>query len=166
MASKKRAGKKTRTRARSSAKRTPQRAKAAAKRSQQKGFMLSGVAPSFTVDDIEKSVRWYGDVVGFEVADRWEQDGQLMGAEMKAGSVVFMIGQDDWKKGRDRAKGVGFRLYCQTDQDIDRLAEGIKLRGGSLDQEPRDEEWGARAFTVVDPDGFKITISTPIKSRS
>lgn len=26
-------------------------------------------------------------------------------------------------------------------------------------KEPRDGEWGSRAFTVDDPDGFRITIS-------
>ena len=150
----------------SAAKKTARRPRVAAKRSQAKGFSLSGVAPSFTVNDIEKSLRWYREVMGFAAGDRWERDGKLAGAELKAGSVVFMIGQDDWKKGRDRVKGEGFRLYCQTSQDVDQLAQGIQARGGSLDQEPRDEDWGARAFTVVDPDGFKITISTPIKNRS
>jgi uncharacterized glyoxalase superfamily protein PhnB len=123
------------------------------------------VAPSLTVNDIEKSLAWYRDVMDFAVGDKWEDDGKLLGAELKAGSIVFMIGQDDWKKGRDRVKGEGFRLYCQTDQDVDRLAAGIKARGGALAQEPQDEEWGGRAFTVVDPDGYKMTISKPIKAR-
>jgi uncharacterized glyoxalase superfamily protein PhnB len=73
--------------------------------------------------------------------------------------VLFMISQDDWSKGRDRIKGAGFRIYCETEQDVDLLADGIKARGGRLMQEPRDEEWGARAFSLQDPDGFKITIS-------
>jgi uncharacterized glyoxalase superfamily protein PhnB len=82
-----------------------------------------------------------------------------MGVEMGAGAVIFMLGQDDWKKGRDRVKGEGFRLYCDTSQDVDRLAGQIKARGGTLAQEPEDEPWGARVFSVVDPDGFKITIA-------
>jgi uncharacterized glyoxalase superfamily protein PhnB len=69
-----------------------------------------------------------------------------------------MLAQDDWKKGRDRAKGEGFRLFCQTTQDVDRLADQIKARGGTLAQEPTDEPWGARVLSVVDLDGFKITI--------
>jgi len=154
------AKKKSKTRAKA---RTPKRAarrpKAAPKRAQPKGFALRRVAPSFTVNDVEKSLGWYRDVMGFAVGNRWEHDGKLAGAELKAGPAMFMIGQDDWKRGRDRQKGVGFRLYCTTDQDVDRMAAGIKARGGTLAQEPRDEEWGARAFTVDDPDGFKITIS-------
>lgn len=149
----------TRTRAKAKTTRRPTPRKAARKRAQPKGLSLRNVGPSFTVDDLDKSLAWYRDVMGFAVGERWEDNGKLMGVELTAGPVVFMIGQDDWKKGRDRAKGVGFRLYCQTDQDVDRLAEGIKARGGTLAQEPRDQEWGARAFTVADPDGFKITIS-------
>ena len=166
MASRKSNKKTTKAKAKT-AKRSTTRPKAAPKRAQQKGFSLRTVAPSFTVDDIQRSLTWYRDIMGFAVGDKWEDDGKLLGAELKAGPIVFMIGQDDWKKGRDRVKGEGFRIYCQTDQDVDRLADGIKARGGagSLAQEPRDEEWGARAFTVVDPDGYKITISTPIKAK-
>jgi uncharacterized glyoxalase superfamily protein PhnB len=124
-----------------------------------KGLTLSGVTPSFTVSDVAKSLAWYQDVLGCVVKDRWESDGKLMGVEMGAGAVIFMLGQDDWKKGRDRVKGEGFRLYCDTSQDVDRLAAQIKARGGTLAQEPEDEPWGARVFSVVDPDGFKITIA-------
>jgi uncharacterized glyoxalase superfamily protein PhnB len=153
--------KKTTTRGRAAtprAKRASGRAKATRARTQSQGLALSSVAPSFTVNDVEKSLAWYRDRLGCVVKDRWEDDGKLMGVEMQAGGVTFMLGQDDWKKGRDRAKGEGFRLYSQTTQDVDRLAEQIKARGGTLLQGPMDESWGARALTVEDPDGFKITI--------
>jgi len=150
---------KARAKARTATRSTTRAKKTAPKRTQTKGFALRTVAPSFTVADVDKSLTWYRDVMGFTVGQRWEDKGKLMGAELTAGPVLFMIGQDDWQKGRNREKGVGFRLYCQTDQDIDRMAAGIKARGGTLAQEPRDEEWGGRAFTVDDPDGFKITIT-------
>jgi lactoylglutathione lyase len=122
------------------------------------GLTLSSAAPSLTVNDLEKSIAWYRDVLGLVVKDRWEHEGKLMGVEMRAGGVTFMLGQDDWKKGRDRVKGEGFRLYCQTAQDADRLADQIKAHGGTLAQEPKDESWGARVFSVEDPDGYKISI--------
>ena len=121
---------------------------------------LQSITPSFTVNDLEKSLAFYRDVLGLEVKERWEEGGKLMGVELGAGTSTFMIGQDDFKKGRDRKKGVGFRLYCQTDQDVDAMAAGIRGRGGSLTEEPKDESWGGRAFTVTDPDGFVITISS------
>lgn len=121
---------------------------------------LRSAAPSFTVNDIEKSLAWYRDVLGFAVGERWEQDGKLLGVEMVAGGVTFMLGQDDWKKGRDRVKGEGVRIYCTTGEDIDRLAERIKANGGALTREPTDQPWGMRDFALEDPDGYKLTISS------
>jgi uncharacterized glyoxalase superfamily protein PhnB len=140
-------------------------AKKAPRATPSKGLTLLSVAPSFTVGDLQKSIAWYQDVLGFAVKDRWESDGTLMGVELAAGGVIVMLGQDDWKKGRDRVKGEGFRIFCDTTQDVDRLADQIKARGGTLAQEPRDEPWGARVLSVEDPDGFKITIAKP-KRRS
>lgn len=125
---------------------------------------LTSASPSFTVNDIEKSMAWYRDVLGLTVSERWEDGGKLLGAEMAAGDVSFMIGQDDWKKGRDRVKGVGVRLYCMTDQDIDTLAARIKANGGTLEG-PRDTQWNTRELAVDDPDGYKITIAKETRKR-
>ena len=126
---------------------------------------MSEASPGFTVNVLEKSLAWYRDIVGFVVEERWEREGKLTGVQLRAGDVVFMLGQDDWKKGRDRKKGEGFRLYCTTTQDVDVLAEKIVARGGKLDQEPRAQPWGTRDFALTDPDGFKITIGADIKKR-
>ena len=129
------------------------------------GWKLDGVTPSITANDLEKSLAWYRDVVGFAVEDRWERDGKLAGVQLRAGSVVFMLGQDDWKKGRDRKKGEGFRFYVMATGDIDALAKAIVDRGGTLDQPPTDQEWGMRDFSLTDPDGFKITIGKETKKK-
>ena len=92
--------------------------------------------------------------------ETWEHEGRLGGVELGAGDVSLYLMQDDWKKGRDRAKGEGFRLYFTTAEDVDRLAETIKQHGGTLTREPHDEPWGGRAFALNDPNGFKITITS------
>ena len=121
------------------------------------------VSPMFTVSDLDASLTWYRDVLGFYPADEWKnEDGTRVGVLLKAGTVDLMLNQDDFAKGRDREKGVAFRLFCVTAQDVDALAETIKARGGTLDAEPKDQPWGARTFAVSDPDGFKITISSAV----
>jgi len=134
--------------------------KVVVKKVPRKKLKLRSAAVSLTVGDLERSIAWYRDVLGFDVEERWESDGQLRGVEMKAGDVSLMLAQDDWKKGRDRKKGEGFRVYCETKQNIDKLAERVKAAGATLDSEPRDEPWGSRAFAISDPDGFKITIGS------
>ncbi len=112
-----------------------------------------------TVGDLDKSIRYYAGL-GFEVEDRWEADGKLLGVMLRAGEARLGLSQDDWKKGRDRIKGVGMRLWIGVAQDVDGIAARAKSAGVKLDAEPYDTEWGSRAFDVTDPDGFKLTVST------
>ena len=156
MATKKKSARKPTKRARKGGA-SPRRATRA--RHQPETLRLRTVSAGFTVNDLAKSMAWYRDVLGCVVVDRWERDGTLQGATMRAGKVDFYLGQDDWRKGRDRQKGEGFRLYCVTAQEVETLAADIKSRGGTLLHEPQTEPWGERDFAVVDPDGFKITIS-------
>lgn len=122
---------------------------------------LRSVAIGLTVNDIARSLAWYRDILGFVVVEEWRaKDGSLHGADMAAGAVHLYLGQDDWKKGRDRVKGAGFRMYCATVQDVDAVAARVKAAGGVLAHEPQTQSWGERDFGIVDPDGFNITITT------
>jgi uncharacterized glyoxalase superfamily protein PhnB len=129
-------------------------------RQQPESLRLRSAGPSFTVSDINRSLSFYRDVLGFTLRQRWEENGQLQGVELVAGNVTFWLGQDDWKKGRDRVKGLGFRMYCATSQDIDALAARVRAGGGTIVDEPKVESWGGRAFGVRDPDGFTITFAS------
>lgn len=122
-------------------------------------LQAKAVAPTFTVDDLQKSLTFY-EALGFGVEERWEDNGTLQGLMLCAGNVRIGLSQDDWKKGRDRQKGVGMRAFITTSQDIDQLAARAKQAGLTLDRDAHDTEWGSRAFEVTDPSGFKLTIST------
>ncbi|MFL5539789.1 MAG: VOC family protein [Longimicrobiaceae bacterium] len=115
---------------------------------------------SLTVNDLQKSLAWYRDVVGFIVDQQYEFEGVVRAVSLKAGVVRLLINQDNGAKGWDRMKGEGFSLNLTTAQDIDAMAERIKARGGTLESEPADMPWGARVFRVKDPDGFILAISS------
>ncbi|HEX5718754.1 MAG TPA: VOC family protein [Thermoanaerobaculia bacterium] len=132
-------------------------------RKQPETLRLRAVMPAITATDLQASLAWYRDVLGFIVAEEYKQEDRLMGVRLQAGSVQLMLGQDDFAKGRDRQKGAGLRFFCTTAQDVDQLAAAIKERGGKLAHEPTDQPWGTRDFGIVDPDGFNISISTEPK---
>ena len=117
------------------------------------------IVPSFTVDDLQKTIAFY-EGLGFTVADRWEEEGKLLGVMMSAGTLQISFNQDDWQKGRDRQKGLGMRLHIETRQSIDDLAARAKAAGVGLDKEPYDTPWKTRMFEVTDPTGFKLSISS------
>ena len=120
----------------------------------------TSVMPSLTVDNLQQSLDFFRSL-GFEVEDRWEDKGVLLGAMLKAGGARLGLSQDDGKKGRDRTKGVGLRIYIEAADDIDQVAARAKAAGITLTREPHDTEWGARAFEVTDPSGFALTIASP-----
>ena len=126
-------------------------------RRQPETLRLRTLSPVLTTSDLQRSIAFYRDVLGFVVGEEWRENGELGGCEIHAGAITFMLNQDDFAKGRDRQKGIGHRLWCHTAQDLDRLAAEIKARGGNLDQEPQDMPWGDRVFMITDPDGFKLT---------
>jgi uncharacterized glyoxalase superfamily protein PhnB len=115
---------------------------------------------SLTVKDLQQSLAWYRDVVGFAVDREHERGGKVFGVSLRAGDIRVLITQDDGSKGLDRAKGEGFSLMITTDQNIDEIAERIKQAGGTLDSEPVDTPWGMRMFRLHDPDGFRYTIAS------
>ena len=130
------------------------------KRAQPESFRGRALAASITATDLQKSVTWYRDIVGFTVEQEHERDGKVGAVSLAAGGVRLVLVQDDGAKGWDRVKGEGISLTITTAQDVDELANGIKERGGTLDAEPADMPWGPRIFSVLDPDGFRIAISS------
>ncbi|HTK53211.1 MAG TPA: VOC family protein [Gemmatimonadaceae bacterium] len=123
-------------------------------------FNATSVAASLTVKDIQRSLAWYRDVVGFTVDREHQRDGQLRAVSFRAGAVRLLITQDDGAKGLDRAKGEGFSLQYTVAGSVDDVADRIKRCGGTLDSEPADMPWGVRVFRLRDPDGFKLVISS------
>jgi predicted lactoylglutathione lyase len=119
------------------------------------------LSTALTVDDLQQSTRFF-EALGFVIEDRWEDQGKLLGVMMRAGEASIGLSQDDWKKGRNRQKGVGMRLFITTGQNIDEIAARAKAAGLKLDAEPHDTEWKTRAFELTEPSGFKITVGSEL----
>lgn len=119
---------------------------------------------SLTCKEIEPSIRFYRDVLGFAVEMTWEQEGAVAGAVIRAGQIRIVLNQDDGKLGWDRIKGQGFYLQFNVASaaDVDAAAARITAAGHPLIDEPADREWGVRAFFFRDLDGFKLGVSTPL----
>ena len=106
----------------------------------QEALRVTSFTPSLTVDDLKKSIAFY-EALGFTVGEKWEDNGALIGVMLGAGKTQIGLSQDDWKKGRDRKKGIGVRLFLATTQNIDDIAARAKSAGITLVSEPHDTEW-------------------------
>ena len=123
----------------------------------QEAVQISAIVPTLTVDDLQKSITFY-EALGFTIDETWEDNGTLLGVMLRAGKSQIGLNQDDWEKGRDRKKGIGVRLSLLTPQNVDEIARRAKSAGITLKSEPQDTEWKSRAFEVIDPSGFLLTI--------
>ena len=119
---------------------------------------------SITCKDLQSSINFYRDAIGFAVAQTFENDGKVAGAIIAAGDCRIVLNQDDGKLGWDRVKGQGFYLQINVAKaaDVDAAAARIKAAGGTLLDQPADRPWGVRMFQFTDLDGFKLGASTPL----
>jgi uncharacterized glyoxalase superfamily protein PhnB len=128
-------------------------------RKQPESLRLRDIAPGFTVEDLQKSIAFYVDALGFTVHERWENEGELQGVMLRAGNCRIGLSQDDFAKGHDRVKGIGMSIWLTTIQDLGVVVARVKEAGVTPEQDLAEMPWGGRAFTVVDPDGFRITFT-------
>jgi uncharacterized glyoxalase superfamily protein PhnB len=119
---------------------------------------------SITCKDLQASIRFYRDGIGFEIGETYEHEGKVVAAVVSAGDCRIVLNQDDGKLGWDRIKGQGFYLQINVaaPADVDAAAARIKAAGGKLIDEPADRFWGVRMFQFNDLDGFKLGVSTPL----
>jgi uncharacterized glyoxalase superfamily protein PhnB len=124
----------------------------------QEAVKIGAFVPILTVDDLQKSITFY-EALGFTIDDRWEEKGALLGVMLRAGGTQIGLNQDDWKKGRDRKKGIGVRLSISTTREsVDEIAARARKAGLTLGSEPHDTEWKSRSFEITDPSGFLLTV--------
>jgi uncharacterized glyoxalase superfamily protein PhnB len=125
-------------------------------------LQAESMANNITASDLQRSIKFYTEGLGFEIVQRYEAEGALRYVAMKAGNAHIGLGMDDFKKGRDRVKGVGLRISITTPQDINALAERARKAGITIDQGPGPLPWGPMGFSVTDPDGFGLSIANPM----
>ena len=136
---------------------TPPVAPLLPERRRPESLRLRRVSPTLSVHDIQRSLAFYRDVLGFVPKDLWQEGGGLRGVELIAGSVTVMLLQDDGDVG-GRAKGVGLRLWFRMAQDVEALADRVRARGGVVEL-GTERHGGAQFLTVTDPDGFTLTFA-------
>jgi len=114
-------------------------------------WLATGFEPIFKVADVARSVAWF-ERAGFEVS--FHDDTYAFAHRERDVTIhLALAGEDD-------LPGHG-ALYINC-RDADRVAEewrkvGIEVVG------PRDEDYGKREGSVIDPDGNLIRFGSPIR---
>jgi uncharacterized glyoxalase superfamily protein PhnB len=131
---------------------------------------MKNIIPSLAVADVAASIRFYTDVLDFQVAFTLPgENGKLMHGSIQRGDSIIMFSPLSDSDPHDRGPlGQGVVLYSTVadDEDIDAYFERVRKAGATIIQEPADQFWGHRDWAVTDPDGYRIYVSKVIADVS
>jgi catechol 2,3-dioxygenase-like lactoylglutathione lyase family enzyme len=112
------------------------------------------------VRDVEASLAWYREVLGFEV-DYVYGNPPFYG-QVRREAVAFNLrhtGASPWVAGPDDDDLLAVRIEVD---DVKALFLEVRDRGAVLHQALRTEPWGQVTFIVRDPDGNLISFGSPM----
>jgi lactoylglutathione lyase len=109
--------------------------------------------PILYVEDVQRSIRFYVESLGFEVSYRWPDEGETAFAFLRLDPLGIAVSQR-----RPEHEGRDFELCLYTD-DADRAAEQLRGVGAEEVRPPQDEPWGERRTYFRDPDRNLIHIA-------
>lgn len=104
------------------------------------------------VSNIEKSLQFYCDVLGFEVGST-EGDPAVFAIIRREKAILFL---DESRENVSVPVNQYWAAYLWVDDGIDALAAEFKARGATLFRGPDTMPYGCRDFDVKDPDGHLI----------
>jgi catechol 2,3-dioxygenase-like lactoylglutathione lyase family enzyme len=131
---------------------------------------LSVLRPMLEVLDVDASVAFYTDVLGFSVLSSMEDEeapGRKVWASLEKDDVRLMVSlmhthDEDDEHGHDHSHEpmLTGALYFTVD-DVDALALDL---GGKVQLEygPVSQGYGMRELGIVDPDGYFLQFGTPL----
>jgi PhnB protein len=129
------------------------------------------VVPYLSMKNADKAIEYYVKVFGAKEIGRITMPGGIVGhAEIQIGDSRIMLAEEmpDWgNKGPATLGGspVGICIYVA---DVDAVFRKAIIEGGKVDNnmEPKDQFYGDRSGSLIDPFGHKWTISTHIEDVS
>ena len=127
---------------------------------------MATLQPILQVADMEASIAFYRDVLGFSVNLTVPDDsGELVHAELSRNGAALMLGPASGLSEAARSLlGAGVTLYItDNDDDIDAFYQRVRAAGARIVDPIQDQEWGDRTFTVQDPDGYHLMFAKNVR---
>src|SRR5215213_9907114 len=97
---------------------------------------MKNIIPTLAVADIDASVRFYTEVLGFDVGFTLPgEDGKLIHGSVQSGDSYLMFGRVDTSNPHDQAPFVrGVVIYATADdgEDIDAFFQRVKASGATV----------------------------------
>lgn len=119
---------------------------------------LTGIAPQFLVDDLDRAIAYYRDKLGFELHFKYQS---FYASVTRDGFAIHL---------KDAPKLAADREYRKQNEHLDAyisvsgirgLFTELEMRGAKVIKPLEERPWACFDFYVEDPDGYILCFSEP-----
>ena len=116
--------------------------------------MAMSSTPIFATADVEASMAYYVDVLGFRSEWKWGEPPTI--GSVAHGNVSVMLSLQP-----DLARRVAGHEHWFKGDDTDALYADHRARGAKIVDDIADRPWGVREYVVEDPSGYRLRFASP-----
>ena len=125
-------------------------------------------APRIAFKDAGKAIEFYQNALGAREIFRFEVGGHIPHAEIAIGDSIILVTEEWPEGGRFSAETLGHSpiiMSLEVD-DVDSFAAHAEAAGMKMVLPPKDQFYGRRDATLVDPFGYTWSVSTVTEEMS
>ena len=124
--------------------------------------------PMIVYADARAALAFLAEAFGFEERFRMDMpDGSVGHAEVGLGDEVVMLASE-WGVGGVvsplRLPSVHAQIHVRVD-DVDAHFARARAAGATIAAEPADQDYGARSYRAIDPEGHRWIFAGPLRSE-
>jgi catechol 2,3-dioxygenase-like lactoylglutathione lyase family enzyme len=123
---------------------------------------LHAISPCFIVSDVDRTIAFYRDKLGFETRLREPDEGAFFGIIGRDGAQIFVKSDRDVSPlpNHKRHHYMRWDAFVYT-ADPDALAADFESRGAAFSDPLKDTHDGLRGFEISDPDDYILFFGRP-----
>jgi uncharacterized glyoxalase superfamily protein PhnB len=127
--------------------------------STEKSAIVRQLVPLLAVSDVQRSVEFYRDRLGFTLTGQAENEGKLFWCSMARDGSAIMLqeAKDEDGPAKERGRGVSFYFVCE---DADAVYAELTSRGLQIGA-PTVASYGMKQVAVPEPDGYYLCFESP-----
>ncbi len=120
------------------------------------------VTPYLTVDNAKSAIEFYKKAFGASEVMRLDDGGKITHAEVCIGDSHIMLSDEFPERNVRSPKSLGGSPASLTVyvQNVDKIFDQAISQGARSEQAVKDQFYGDRAGTLVDPYGYRWTVAT------
>ena len=126
--------------------------------------MLESFTVLLNVEDVSAAIAFYGELFGFEVIQKFEENNSIRWASLSKDQTQLMLnahGERSDHRRRLSDSHLDVVLYIGV-TDLDEIWRRVDQKGYSPSQ-IEIEDYGLRQFGFRDPDGYEIAVTGPLE---